>query len=585
MSNNPPIQIVPPGPSRERVEEHLFGRAAKHETETRLTSARWSDADKLRAAALKTERPFYFGTDRRDPSTVFLGTLPLMSGAEPAQGTPIGWRDNRHVVTVAGSRAGKGQSVIIPNLYLYAGSVVCIDPKGENAQATAAIRASWHGQEVHVLDPFQVSGTAAAQASAFNPLDTIDPNADDAIETVALVADSLVVQANDKDAHWDESARSLIEALILFVLAEPRVKDKSLVTVRQLLLAGDLRSARHARITEVAHQSNIWFPPQAIPDADLNGFDALLATMAGNVHPRFGAVIRGQASTLLAMGPEERGGVLSTARRNTKFIDGAAMARVLSSGGRQLDFRQLKAPSGGASVFIVLPARYMATHARWMRLLVNCMMIAVEKTGPPRPGTPPVLAILDEFPVLGHMKLVETAVGYMAGFGLKVWSIIQDLSQLKRHYPESWETFLGNAGLRQFFGNTDDTTLAYISKQLGETEVEVVTENASNSQTQTRNTPSQAERARVLRAQSAAGAVDDDSFFESLSVQGGMTQGSSHQTTKTALLTPDEVARLFSRESLNQLVLFAGLQPVRLKRVDHYRLGADAEPYWRRLLR
>ena len=64
-----------------------------------------------------------------------------------------------------------------------------------------------------------------------------------------------------------------------------------------------------------------------------------------------------------------------------------------------------------------------------------------------------------------------------------------------------------------------------------------------------------------------------------------MTQGSSHQTTKTALLTPDEVARLFSRESLNQLVLFAGLQPVRLKRVDHYRLGADAEPYWRRLLR
>ena len=78
---------------------------------------------------------------------------------------PSGWSDNRHVVTVAGSRAGKGTSAIIPNLLRYTGSVVCVDPKGENASVTAAHRGSSGtgeygkglGQDVYVLDPFMVA--------------------------------------------------------------------------------------------------------------------------------------------------------------------------------------------------------------------------------------------------------------------------------------------------------------------------------------------------------------------------------------------------------------------------------------------
>ena len=46
---------------------------------------------------------------------------------------PVGYLDDRHIVTIAGSRAGKGVTSIIPDLCLYPGSVICIDPKGENA--------------------------------------------------------------------------------------------------------------------------------------------------------------------------------------------------------------------------------------------------------------------------------------------------------------------------------------------------------------------------------------------------------------------------------------------------------------------
>jgi len=73
--------------------------------------------------------------------------------------------------------------------------------------------------------------------------------------------------------------------------------------------------------------------------------------------------------------------------------------------------------------------------------------------------------------VLGHMKSVETAAGLMAGFGVKLWIVLQDLSQIKRLYKDSWETFVGNAGLSTFWSNSDKSTLDYLSDKLGQTAV------------------------------------------------------------------------------------------------------------------
>ena len=50
------------------------------------------------------------------------------------------------------------------------------------------------------------------------------------------------------------------------------------------------------------------------------------------------------------------------------------------------------------------------------------------------------------------MDSVEKAAGQIASFGVTLWPIIQDLSQLKRDYKDSWETFMGNAGLLTFHG-------------------------------------------------------------------------------------------------------------------------------------
>jgi type IV secretion system protein VirD4 len=104
------------------------------------------------------------------------------------RGVPVGWQDDKHMVTIAGSRSGKGVSAIIPALCDYPGSVICIDPKGENAFHTAARRgfgtSSIEGlhQDVYVLDPYGVSGVAHEYQATFDPLAGLTEDGDDALE-------------------------------------------------------------------------------------------------------------------------------------------------------------------------------------------------------------------------------------------------------------------------------------------------------------------------------------------------------------------------------------------------------------------
>ena len=415
-----------------------------------------------------------------------------------ADGTLLGLDDNRHCLTVAGSRAGKGVSVIVPNLCLYPGSALVIDPKGENALLTAARRGAGSpyceglGQAVYILDPFGTVPPHHPKAS-FNPLSVFNLYSEQtcelAIDDAALIADALVTPGGERESHWDESARSVLEMLILHVLTTESPESCTLPRVRQRLMSGDFLDRM---------QEN-------------DAFDGLIA---------------GAAGALLALGKEERGSILSTARRNTKFLESPAMQRVLETS----DFDLGDVKRRPMTLYLCLPASRLHTHSRWLRLMVGLALALMERE-PARPALP-VLFLMDEFAALGKMEVIETAAGLMAGYGVKLWPILQDLTQLKRHYRESWETFLGNAGLHQFFGNTDLTTLEHVSRRLGKTHVLSVTESEN-------------ERAG----------------------QGG--QGVSTKADTAPLLNPDEVEYFFARERQKQMVLIPGQMPWALGRLSY----------------
>jgi type IV secretion system protein VirD4 len=407
----------------------------------------------------------------------------------------LGRDDDRHVVTVAGSRAGKSSTVLIPNLLRYPGSVVVLDPKGELARATAAQRRRM-GQSVYVLDPFGETGVQSGAGAAHNPFAELGQGRPEHIAAdAAQLADALII-GNPRDPHWTDSAKNLVRGIALHLLAT----EPERATLRELRRLLNATPAELDRLFKAM--------------VDSEAFDGIVANI--------GASFLGKKEA----GARELQGILSTAQEQTSPLDDIIGITERS------DFSLSDLRSGSLSLYLVLPGMRMGTHYRWLRLVIQQALAAMERAPVPR-GSLPVWFVLEEFPSLGHMRSIETAAGLMAGFGVKLWSVLQDLTQLKTHYPKSWETFLGNAGVIQAFGNADLTTTEHLSKMLGSTQVV---------------------EKQDIRVSGGAMAQGD--------------AGRREHLRSVRLLDANEITRHFSRESGRQLILVPGRPPIYMQRLE-----------------
>ena len=383
-------------------------------------------------------------------------------------------------------------------------------PKGDLARFTADYRADVLGQKVLVLDPFGVAGDVSDRhGGSFNPLSALNEDSPSLIGDAGLIADALIVpDPGVKDPHWDESAKQFLEGVILHVATSPvYAAERNLISVYNCI-ADCGKELENEMIESVCA-------------------DFAVSTLA--------AQFFNKAET-------ERNSVLSTLRRHVRFLGYPQVQRVLKES--SLDLRQLKKEN--VSVYLSLPAMRMGSCARWLRLFVNLMLMALEeeKTKPAHP----VLMVLDEFAVLGTMKSLEDAAGQIAGLDCKLWPILQDLGQLQALYGKRWETFIGNSGVLQFFGNSDMQTLEWVSKRLGNTTIQTVNQNQPGYDQRTR--------------QGATG----QSFNEHVH----------------PLMTAEEIARFFGRDDkyLRQLIIRPTWSPMVLQRV-YYDKHELFEPYRR----
>lgn len=111
--------------------------------------------------------------------------------------------DKGHLLTVAGTRGGKGTNLIIPNLLGitdYSGSWVVIDPKGENAAITAKYQKSV-GRKVVVLNPWDLLNEHLDEPQSYNPLDLLaDKESMHLVDDVQIIAEMLVpIEKGDKN--------------------------------------------------------------------------------------------------------------------------------------------------------------------------------------------------------------------------------------------------------------------------------------------------------------------------------------------------------------------------------------------------
>jgi len=123
------------------------------------------------------------------------------------EGHEIGVQTERHAITIAGSRSGKGAALIVPNLLRWPHNVLCIDPAGENVAATWQAREAM-GQKVHVLDPFHAANVPDRLRASCNLLASIKRDSLTAREDIHAIADGLIMRYDPKAGMWDAGASS-----------------------------------------------------------------------------------------------------------------------------------------------------------------------------------------------------------------------------------------------------------------------------------------------------------------------------------------------------------------------------------------
>ena len=261
------------------------------------------------------------------------------------------------------------------------------------------------------------------------------------------------------------------------------------------------------------------------------------------VHP----VVASAARELLNKSENERSGVLSTAMSFLGLYRDPTVAAVTSGcDWRIADLVSAKRP---LSLYLVIPPSDISRTKPLVRLILNQIGRRLTEKLDDRTSSVrrhELLLMLDEFPALGRLDFFETALAFMAGYGIRAFLIAQSLNQISKAYGEN-NAILDNCHVRVAFATNDERTARRISDALG-----TATEQ------------------RAMRNYAGHRLAP---WLAHVMV--------SRQETARALLTPGEVMQL---PPTDELVLIAGLAPIRAKKLRYYedtnfkaRLGAPPQ--------
>ena len=342
---------------------------------------------------------------------------PQPSDGSPAKVLePILDTDEGHLVTVAPTGAGKGTGAIIPALLRYQGPVVVVDPKGENYAVTAERRRQM-GQEIILLDPFNVTG--AEERHRFNPLDLADPRSETFVEDVSTLANlaskNAVGDAAHRDPFWPQMGQTLVTAALLDVLTMPDRPAATLPAARAVV---------NQSIDALKERGEFWERAE---------------------HPE----LRRMAGLLGNPAEATMGGYWALAVNQLDFLKGVSVEDHLTAS--DLDLNKVLDGSP-LSIYLVLPPDKLESHAPLLRLWIGTLInVMTRRSRRPERST---LMLVDEAAQLGELPQLRQAMTLLRGYGVRVWSFWQDLSQMRNLYPRDWETLLNNCRVQQYFGTT-----------------------------------------------------------------------------------------------------------------------------------
>ncbi len=448
-------------------------RAREVKRATTYGSARWADEREIRKAGLL------------HPDGVLLGRW---------RAAYLRHHGPEHVLCFAPTRSGKGVGLVVPTLLTWPGSAIVHDIKGENWMLTAGWRARFG--RVVLFDPTN------AQSSAYNPLLEVR-RGEWEVRDVQNIADVLVDPegALEKRNHWEKTSHALLVGTILHVLYAE--KDKTLAGV-----------------------ANFLSDPKRPIEKTLRAMMTIPHLGAKGVHP----VVASAARELLNKSENERSGVLSTAMSFLGLYRDPVVAAVT----QRCDWRihELVEAKHPVTLYLVVPPSDISRTKPLVRLILNQIGRRLTEELENKRRRHRLLLMLDEFPALGRLDFFESALAFMAGYGLKSFLIAQSLNQIEKAYGQN-NSILDNCHVRVSFATNDERTAKRVSDALG--------------------------MATEIRAMKNYAGSRLSPWLGHLMI--------SRQETARPLLTPGEIMQLPSDD---EIVMISGSAPVRAKKIRYY---------------
>ena len=399
-----------------------------------------------------------------------------------------------HVLCFAPTRSGKGVGLVVPTLLTWPGSCIVHDIKGENWTLTSGFR-SRYGR-VLLFDPTNRS------SAAYNPLLEVR-RGEWEVRDVQNIADVLVDPegALERRNHWEKTSHSLLVGAILHVLYAEA--DKTLAGV-----------------------ANFLSDPKRPIETTLRAMMTTAHLGEAGPHP----VIASAARELLNKSENERSGVLSTAMSFLGLYRDPVVGQVT----RRCDWRirDLVEDERPTTLYLVVPPSDISRTKPLVRLILNQIGRRLTEDLHAKRRRHRLLLMLDEFPALGRLDFFESALAFMAGYGLKSFLIAQSLNQIEKAYGPN-NSILDNCHVRVSFATNDERTARRVSDALG--------------------------MATELRAMKNYAGHRLSPWLGHLMV--------SRQETARPLLTPGEVMQLAPDD---ELVLVSGCPPIRAQKARYY---------------
>jgi len=383
--------------------------------------ARFANAAEVAAAGLLLD------AQASNPPSILVGRLGRRFLALPGQ---------LSVMLSAPTRSGKGVGVVIPNLLHWPDSVVVLDIKGENHRVTAGYRAA-HGQAVYAFSPFDEH----ARSHRWNPLSAVRTSALHRVGDLLTIGQVFYPSdgiGSSSEAFFNDQARNLFLGLGLMLLESPELPR----TVGELLRqsSGKGQPLKDYLAGLIARRRDEGKP---FSDECVDALQRLLA----NTENTLSSIVATFNAPL------------------TVFADAVVDAATSSDDFKLQDVRRRR-----MSIYVWIPPNRLAAARPLLNLFFSQLVSLNTQHLPEQDPTLTVQCLLvnDEFAAMGRVGVIMHAAAFLAGYNLRLLTVVQAMSQLDAVYGDKEaRTFATNHGLQILYAPREQRDADEYSAMLG----------------------------------------------------------------------------------------------------------------------